>query len=299
VLSYILIYHYKYIHKGEKDMKRTLSIILAIMMILSTVSFAAPSMAGVVTGVEEASEAVIEDAASLFEEEQEEPILLQEYTFDESMGENVRIEEIGNYPGGIDGNGSLYVTANGTDPRISISLSIPTANVTSFEFKVKYTGTTSESEAFQMFYNCNGAGPSEANKAQIADNGLDQWQVFTFDASTFSSAYVGRLTSLRLDPGNKQGATYYIDYIKIYGYPTTGRNFTPGINQLTGDEELLDFDDMPNITGSDGVLKNENGRNFINYEKTVKTLSIVDSPVTGETGKALMFSGYDYANKGQ
>ena len=69
-------------------MKRTLSIILAIMMILSTVSFAAPSMAGVVTGVVEASEAVIEDAASLFEEEQEEPILLQEYTFDESMGEN-------------------------------------------------------------------------------------------------------------------------------------------------------------------------------------------------------------------
>ena len=71
-------------------MKRTLSIILAIMMILSTVSFAAPSMAGVVDTAKETSDTDVEQVASnetagLTAEKVGDPVILKEWNFSNDL----------------------------------------------------------------------------------------------------------------------------------------------------------------------------------------------------------------------
>ena len=276
-------------------MKRTLSIILAIMMILSTVSFAAPSMAGVVTGVEEASEAVIEDAASLFEEEQEEPILLKEFTFD-TDAEGWYAEDVGNgYSGGMDGNGLFTITSDAgkTDPRIANkSLSFKTQYVTKIEIKVKKSCT--DAQSFQLFYFCNGAGANAANMAQKTYSTTNEWNVLTFETKDFKGTWEGRFTGMRLDAGIIPEAVYSLDYVRIYGY-VAPPNFKPGYNMLTGTEDLVDFDDLANTTASDGSLEDGEGNVLFTYNTAqTSNLSVVNSPVSGETGKSLMFSGYLY-----
>lgn len=279
-------------------MKRYLCILLTIAMVLSTVSFAAPMMAETVestTEVETPTQTPDEEEGVFASEDLGEEVLLQEFTFD-TDAEGWYVEEVGKgYSGGIDGNGLFTVTSEAgyRDPRIiTKSLSFKTQYITKIEVKVKKS--CAEGQNFQVFYMCNGGGPAAGNMVQKAYSTTDEWNVLTFETSTFTGTWEGRFTGMRLDAGNIAEAVYSLDYVRIYGY-VAPINFKPGYNMLTGTEDAMDFDDLTNTTASDGSLEDSEGKVLFTYNTAqTSTLSVVDSPVDGETGKSLMFSGYLY-----
>ena len=282
-------------------MKQFLSVLLAIATVLSTVSFAAPMMVGT---VDSAAEVVLtenqlsaekEEKATVAVEDLGEEVILKEFTFD-TDAEGWYVEDVGKgYSGGIDGNGLFTITSDADcrDPRITNkSLSLKTQYVTKIEVKVKKSCT--DAQNFQIFYMCNGGGAAAANMVQKAYSTTDEWNVLTFETSTFTGTWEGRFTGMRLDAGNIAQAVYSLDYIRIYGY-VAPVNFKPGYNMLTGTEDAMDFDDLTNTTASDGSLEDSEGNVLFTYNTAqTSTLSVVDSPVAGETGKSLMFSGYLY-----
>ena len=83
----------------------------------------------------------------------------------------------------------------------------------------------------------------------------------------------------------------------IVVYAVHERNFTPGINILTGTEEPMTFDELENKTHTGGKLYDADGNLVLSYENgkaQTKNINVIDTPVAGETGKALEFSGYGY-----
>ena len=279
-------------------MKRTLGILLAIMMILSTVSFAAPSMTGVVNTAKEASDADVEQAVStetagLTAEDRGEPVLLREWTFDSDL-EGFVPRNTSFYTGGLDGNGSMYMTVTGFDAsgnpdqyaELLKNISYPTENITSIKIRIRKT--TSVNDQLSIYYCCNGGNPASGNKANIWYEGSD-WKEIEFKTSDFTGTWSGKFTGLRLDPGyvTKDSVTYYIDYVRFYGY----HNFVPGINVMTGTEETMGFENLGETTFADGILYDGNGNKVIKCTETV--LEVADSPVAGETGKALKITGHE------
>ena len=83
--------------------------------------------------------------------------------------------------------------------------------------------------------------------------------------------------------------------IVVYGVYET--NFTPGYNMLTGTADPLTFDNLANGTHTGGKLVDADGNVVLSYDNgtiQTKNINVIDTPVAGETGKALEFSGYGY-----
>ena len=83
--------------------------------------------------------------------------------------------------------------------------------------------------------------------------------------------------------------------IVVYG--VCEPNFVPGYNMLTGTADPLTFDNLANGTHTGGELYDADGNLVLSYENgkaQTKNINVIDTPVAGETGKALEFSGYGY-----
>ena len=111
-------------------------------------------------------------------------------------------------------NSALTHTSSGTDPQIVVN--VPTVDIS--KAKIIELGVMSDtSVSMQVFFAAaNNTAFAEARsfKTQVGtSNGYKAYSINT----ALNSQFDGKLTRLRIDPGNISGSTVSIDYIRIYG----------------------------------------------------------------------------------
>lgn len=277
-------------------MKKTLSIFLAIIMMLSVNIFATPQMAGVVDSVKEvtdekAQQPFLEEKATLTEEVWEETAVLKEYEFNTNGNvESFWVNTATCSYSVADGNLLFKTLSNQQTAKIYSpkAMNIDTSTVSYIEIKTK---ASASNVGLRMYYICDVGSESFDNSVRKVYNGTD-WNIFTFDVEDFTGKWGGKLTQLRLDFGNAADADYAIDYIKICHTV----NFKPGVNMLTGTKASLDFDNLEIGSVTDGTLEDASGKRVLVYDNGVTTtLNVVETDAFG--GKAAMLSDYNHTSK--
>lgn len=214
-------------------MKKFLSVLLAVMMVLSTVSFAAPSLAGVAdTAVEApAFEAPAADLAA-----DEENILLA-FEFDSTDG-GVNYAGSRGWKQTVE-DGCLHLVPNGAeklgDLYAAISVNFPAGTIKNIVARIKYTNYSSEGTQFFVRSDL-GAGWA-VNDSSYARPVVDgEWydvDVRTLIGDTsFAKLTNGTMKSFRLDltPTVSANTEIDIDYIRFIGYPQKTITLNMGTN---------------------------------------------------------------------
>lgn len=231
-------------------MKKFLSVLLAVMMVLSTVSFAAPSLAGVAdTAVEApAFEAPAADLAAEY------PILHSlEFTDGKdgiSYGRGWTNEHdavngyLKVYPG------ASYTQLNDVHWSNSLSgLNLVASNIYDIQLRVRFTNYTANSYAGYVYTACSGGSWSGTNmtwkKADGTTLAVDgNWMDVSLKATmgaNWDKFVTGTLNALRFDLSIKHPEDVIVefDYIRFVGYPVQKIMVDMGENTAVADQEIV------------------------------------------------------------
>ncbi len=166
---------------------------------------------------------------------------------------------------------ALTLTSSGTDPQIVIN--VPNADIS--KAKLIELGVMSDtSVTMQVFFataQSTAIAEAKSYKTQVGtSNGYKAYSIDT----TSNAQFDGELTRLRIDPGNISGATFSIDYIRVYG------DFETEVS----DEELLWRADSRSETG-EGLVWNfdiNNGRDGWIFSKSMANINIIGGMVKAD-----------------
>ncbi len=166
---------------------------------------------------------------------------------------------------------TLTHTASGTDPQIVINV----PNVDISKARVIELGVLSDTSiTMQVFFataQSTSIAESKSYKTQVGTS--NGYKAYTIDATT-NTQFDGNLTRLRIDPGNISGATFSVDYIRIYG------DFETEVSQ----EELLWRSDSRKET-SEGLVWDfdiNNGRDGWIFSKSIANINLAGGMIKAD-----------------
>jgi len=144
-------------------------------------------------------------------------------------------------------------------------------------------------------------GDTKLGEAWVLDDGAGNL-LTSFDPNDYDDELTlpETINAWSLTDGGEATHNITLNNEDIVVYGVCEANFVPGYNMLTGTADPLTFDNLANGTHTGGKLVDADGNVVLSYDNgatQTKNINVIDTPVAGETGKALEFSGYGYNAK--
>ena len=118
-------------------------------------------------------------------------------------------------------------------------------------------------------------GDTKLGEAWVLDDGAGNL-LTSFDPSDYDDeiTFPAGTNAWSLKKDGKPTHNITLNNEDIVVYAVHERNFTPGINILTGTEEALNFNNMQDVTVTDGILKDAEGNLVLTYDKNAAARQI-------------------------